>query len=109
MWVKILAGVGAALLVVGVGVFLSMPTGGWGEQKCGGTCDKSTPPALTESEDGCCGACCSEKAICCADETAKPEFGAGLAACLGGVVTTPQPEQTQPVNRVGAKARAIAD
>jgi hypothetical protein len=111
MWVKILAGVGAALVVVAVGVFLAMPAGGWGDGGCGGTCEKTSVAAPSDSEEGCCGLCCGEKSTCCADETPKAEFSSGLAACMGGAVTAPQTEKPQGATRVGqnANARVISD
>jgi hypothetical protein len=79
MWMKIVAGVAAALAVVTVGVYVAMPasTGTCG-QKCNGSLSPLVEETSTEltTDVGCCGACCSKKATVDVD---------ALAACAGGL------------------------
>lgn len=91
LWAKIGAGVIAALAVVGVGIYVAMPS------ECGsGKCGELSPKAAccsgdhsdgcpgdgvaepTADEGGCCAACCSSKV----DADA-------LAACGGGLTVQP--------------------
>ena len=86
MWVKIVAGVVAALAVVGIGVYVAMPSDGG----CGSKC----PVAAIQEE--CCGhgVCPSEPVDCstglsgCNAASAKVDTDA-FAACGGGLTSVP--------------------
>ncbi len=87
MWVKIVAGVVAALAVVGVGVYVAMPSDGG----CGSKC----PTAAIQEE--CCGhGVCpaepvdsSDTPSCCPACTAKAVDTDAFAACGGGLTSVP--------------------
>lgn len=78
MWMKIVAGVAAALAVVTVGVYVAMPasTGTCG-QKCNGTSAPQMEDASTEcmADVGCCARC----------SAGKPVDADAMIACAGGL------------------------
>ena len=86
MWVKIVAGVVAALAVVGIGVYVAMPS----EGGCGSKCHAPAPqgqccPAveLSPSEP----ADTSDNTGCCAKCTAQAVNTDAIAACGGGLTS----------------------
>ncbi len=87
MLLKIVAGAVAALAVIGIGVYVAMPS----DSGCGSKC----PVAAIQEE--CCGhgVCPSEPVDssdsvgCCAACTAKPVDTDAFAACGGGLSSVP--------------------
>jgi hypothetical protein len=74
MWAKILAGVVAAVAVVGLGVYVALPSGA-----DGGSCGKCSRPAETSADLS--GLCPTNAGGCCA----TAEQVDALAACGGGL------------------------
>lgn len=92
MWVKILAGVVAALAVVGVGVYVALPPGDCCSGKSDETpkhscCSVSSATCSNEVAESCSHAAvsdaCPSAGGCCATSTV-PNTDA-LAACTGGM------------------------
>jgi hypothetical protein len=92
MWLKIVAGLAAALAVVTVGVFVALPPTP-SEGGCGGTCHTPAPKSECCSvSDACPGeVAVSTDAPCCSIRTTKPVDATALAACAGGMAVQPAP------------------
>lgn len=93
MWVKILAGLTAALAVVGVGIYVALPAGdcchGKSNESATNSCCLSQPNLVAvETSSGC----CVDEAVCCSASKA-PNTDA-LAACTGGMAVSPAPQTT---------------
>jgi len=93
MWVKILAGVAAALAVAGLGIYVALPAGHCCHGKSAETLKNSCCLAQTDiCPDDTSSACPAEAGGCCSLRAA-PSTDA-LAACTGGMAVSPAPQSS---------------